>query len=59
LAGGASHFFKEAKPMSFADVSNILSALGALATIADFVLSWLPRHHEEGKEDVPPDSSED
>ena len=45
--------------MSFADVSNILSALGALATIADFVLSWLSLHHEEGKEGVPPDSSED
>lgn len=41
--------------MSHYDVFEILSALSALATVADFVLSWWPRHHEEKEENVPTD----
>ena len=44
--------------MSLSDVSEILGVLAALATIADFVLSWWPRQDEGKEEDVPTDDPE-
>lgn len=50
---------KGAMPMSLSDVSSVLGALAALATLVDIVLNRWPRH-DEGKEgDAPTDGPED